>query len=154
MPDLRTWFVVVAVAIILLAVAGFALLSSAPTLTVSEKDDRMRPAIGESATDFAIDTSWLDTPKRNAIVAFMPKGTKTPLAGRAVAVAGDRVSIENWKCHVNGTATESRRRMSVSAAPPTKVPRGCVYILFDKGTGPDSAQVGPIPLWRVLGSVN
>ena len=144
------------------------------TVDIEENDRTMRPSLDKKKvkgrTRFKIDATWLDAPDmtpdmapdmapdmpndRGEVIAFVPPGSRKPLAARAVAVPGDRISVRDGKLHVNDRpAGAGERVMPVKHVPEFVCPRDSFYVLFDraKGRGDDSAGHGPVPAWRVLG---
>jgi len=118
-------------------------------------DRGMRPALKAGMTRFAVDRSWTASPTRGTVVAFAPPGRdQTPTVTRAVAIPGDEVEVKDHLIRVNGTpASSSTRTSPAETIKKFRIPRGYVYLLTDRPDGPDSTTLGPLPLWRVLGSV-
>ena len=155
MNELRTWFVVCAVAIVVLTAAGIYLGGAAPTVTVPEGNSSMRPAIGDNQTTFSIDTSWHSSKTRDDIVVFYPPGRSQLSVARVVALPGDRLEIARGKIRFNGKSpSESKKKVEKTPdVPASVVPAGCAYLLVDGTKGEDSAEFGPLPLWRILGKI-
>ena len=154
-PEVPRWFTLGLV--LVGAAVGIVILLTGekPVVEVPAIDNSMRPAIGEE-TIFTVDTSWLDKPSRDAIVAFVPPGKSgSTSVARVVALEGDSLEVRNRKLFVNGATNKSiNKSMSMEAAPKFKCPRDCVYVLIDRSRGSaDSSKFGPLPLWRVLGSI-
>ena len=73
-----------------------------------------------------------------------------------VGLAMTDFAKRNKKLYVNGRQCgQSRRMMREEAVPEIVCPRDCVFLLIDGSSGraTDSIQYGPVPLWRVLGSI-
>jgi signal peptidase I len=151
--ELRAWFVAPAVIIVALTAVVLVLGRSSDSVTVPETNKSMRPAIGSTQTSFAVSAAWHDDPTRGSIVAFVPPGGTTAAVARVVALPGDRIQATKRRYVVNGKPTESRRNSPVQDSSHVIVPRGCVFVLVDGTSGVDSSEVGPIPLWRVLGEI-
>ena len=137
----------VAVALLISWLSGF-------TIEIPLTDRTMRPAIGARETKFDVDAGWLDEPRRDTIVAFLPPGEERPKyrAVRVVAVAGDRVEIRAHKPYVNGAVPGAIKGIvRVETLPESVVPRDCVYVLNHSSGMTDSVDFGPLPLWRVGG---
>lgn len=100
--------------------------------------------------------------KRNDIVIFRSFYGNELLIKRIVAVAGDRVDIDNktGKFMVNGTAQESdfiigktyTRETGVSF--PMTVPNGCVFVLGDnREVSLDSRDFGFVDVSKIIGKL-
>jgi type IV secretory pathway protease TraF len=145
-----------AVAVLAVAVAMVLVWLKRPRVEISLSDGTMRPAIGRLKTRFDINAAWLDAPRRNTIVAFIPPDAKTfkYRASRVVALAGDRIEVHDRKAYVNGTIPKgAERSLPTADLPEFVVPRDCVYVLNDFPENPDSIDFGPLPLWRVVGEL-
>ena len=145
-----------AVAVLAVAVALVLVWVNRFRVEIRLSDGSMRPAIGKLKTRFDVDTAWLDAPRRNTIVAFIPPDAKTVKykASRVVALAGDRIEIQDHRTYVNGTIPKGFGRILLTAdLPELVVPRDCVYVLNDSPASPDSIDFGPLPLWRVAGQL-
>lgn len=156
LPQVPNWFYLGAAAVGAAVAIVFLLTAEKTVVEVKGTDGAMRPAIKEG-TKFTVDPSWLARPARDAIVAFVPPGTsRKPSVARAVALAGDALEVRARRLYVNGALNPKTKRV----LPPEEVlkftcPRDCVYVLVDKAKSGsrDSSQFGPLPLWRVLGSI-
>jgi type IV secretory pathway protease TraF len=145
-----------AVAVLAVAVALVFVWVKRFRVEISLSDGTMRPAIGKIKTRFDVDTAWLDAPRRNTIVAFIPPDGKAVRyrAARVLALAGDRIEIQDCKPYVNGTIPMGfGRSLPGVDLPELVVPRDCVYVLNDSPNGLDSVGFGPLPLWRVAGEL-
>jgi signal peptidase I len=156
LPQIPNWFYLGAVAIGAAVAIVFLLTGEKIVVEVPGTDGAMRPAIGKD-TSFTVDPSWLAKRKRNAIVAYVPPGkSKKPSIARVVALEGDSLEVRARKLYVNGAVNlKVQRSMPAEEAPKFTCPRDCVYVLVDRpkrGTR-DSCSFGPVPLWRVLGSI-
>jgi signal peptidase I len=156
LPDIPRWFYLGVVAIGAAVAIVFLLTGEKIVVEVKGTDTAMRPAIGKE-TSFTVDPSWLAKRTRNAIVAYVPPGkSKKPSVARVVALEGDSLEIRARKLYVNGAVNPKvKRPMPVEEAPKFTCPRDCVYVLVDKPKRGirDSCDFGPVPLWRVLGSI-
>ena len=156
LPEVPSWFYLGAVATGVAVAIVFLLSRERTVVKVPATDSAMRPAIGEG-TDFEVDPSWLANPTRDAVVAYVPPGrSEAPSVARVVAVAGDRLEVRMSKLYVNGKAgANTQRGMSTAEVPQFTCPRACVYVLVDKPSRGvrDSDNFGPLPVWRVLGSI-
>ena len=156
MPEVPKWFTLGLVLVGAAVGVVIFLTGEKAVVAVSGTDKSMRPAIGEE-TRFSVEASWLARPSRNAIVAFAPPGKsgRTSVA-RVVAIEGDSLEVRGGMLFVNGAANKNtRRRMPVAEVSKFTCPRDCVYVRVDNVRGgADSSQFGPLPLWRVLGSIS
>jgi len=117
-------------------------------------DSSMRPAIGTDITMFKVDPSWMKRPQRMSIVAFVPPGGGAPKVARAVALPGDELEVVGGSLRVNGARLEeTARSVPFKDVPRFRVPRDCAYLLVDGERGSDSVELGPVPLWRILGGL-
>jgi hypothetical protein len=92
------------------------------------------------------------------VVVFTPPAGGNLQAARVVALPGDRIKVIKKRLHVNGKPLRStNRRTAEESVPEFICPTGCVYVLIDSGGGritiKDSIDFGPLPLWRVVGSI-
>ena len=156
LPDVPRWFYFGGVAIGAAVAMVFLLTGEKIVVEVPATDGAMRPAIGKE-TSFTVDPSWLALPTPNAIVAYVPPGkSRKPSVGRAVALEGDSLEVRSRWLYVNGALNpKATRLMPAEDVPQFTCPRDCVYVLVDRVRqgGRDSAEFGPLPLWRILGSI-
>lgn len=90
-----------------------------------------------------------DAPKRNDIVSYSRNGMVR--IGRAVAIAGDRVSVDHGRLYVNGYEQEAYYTTPGSVAEHT-VPQDRVFIMNDyRSDTKDSRTYGEIPVSDVEG---
>lgn len=90
-----------------------------------------------------------DSPKRNDIISYRKGGTTR--TGRAVAIAGDRVSVDHGRLYVNGYEQEAYYTTPGSVAEHT-VPQGKVFIMNDyRSDEKDSRRYGDVSLDDVEG---
>ena len=155
MSKVPTWFLLGVVAVG--SAVGIVLLTAGKKIVVEIplSDKSMRPKIGEG-TRFVVDPSWLTARRKNAAVAFIPPGGREPRVARVVALPGDRIRVRDRRLYVNGKpARGTKHAMPQDSAPEFVCPAGCVYVLVDNSSGKskDSADFGPLPMWRVLGSL-
>jgi signal peptidase I len=157
LPEIPSWFYLAAVAVGAVVGIVFLLARNKITVQVDLNDSAMRPAIGK-ATSFTVDPSWLAKPKRNAIVAFVvPGGSAGPVVARAVALRGDTLEVRSGKLYVNGVLNaKATRALPEENVAKLTCPRDCIYVLVDaaRAGNQDSTDFGPLPLWRVLGSIS
>ena len=57
------------------------------SVEIPASDETMRPAIGPYETNFDVDAEWLDAPRRDTIVAFMPPDQSTWQQSSAIVSA-------------------------------------------------------------------
>jgi signal peptidase I len=156
MQKLQDWAFYSA-AVIAVGAALLVVLSRHVVIEVPLKDKTMRPAIGAEETHFTVDTSWVEKPGRGSAVAFVPPGKgRRPRVARAVALEGDTIEVGDGRLLVNGKSPKGPGRRLKFAAGGIRVPRDSVYVLVDVKSGrasADSLDFGPLPMWRVLGSV-
>jgi hypothetical protein len=156
MPEVPSWLSL-GVVVIGAAVGATFMLSREKTIVeVSPDDNAMRPAI-KDGTKFTVDTSWLLRPTRDVIVAYVVPGKpKEPTLGWAVAKGGDRLEVRARKLYVNGRiSSKTKASMRMEEMSKFTCPRDCVFVLIDgsKRGLKDSSDLGPLPLWRILGSI-
>lgn len=97
-------------------------------------------------------------PARGDVVTAVPPGSDGEVVKRVVAVAGDRVALEDGVLVVNGVAVPEpyadRHGTDGEYAGPLTVPPGSAYLLGDRrGTSVDSRAFGPVPVGDLLGRV-
>lgn len=156
MRRLSEWlFYLVAAVIAGVILFRYHLSSEDSTIEIPLSDTSMRPAIGVDSTVFKIDASWNARPERMAVVAFVPPGGGAPRVARAVALEADTVEVIKGILHVNGAPVkDTARRIPLGDVPPLCIPKGCVYLMMDaERGGPDSIELGPVPMWRILGAI-
>ncbi len=157
LPEIPSWFSLGAVTVGVAVGIVFLLSRNKVVVEVALNDNAMRPAILK-ATSFTVDASWLAKPTANAIVAYVPPGKSgKPVVGRAVALGGDALEVRSRKLYVNGALNpKAKRFMSEEDVARSTCPRDCIYVLVDMPVSgsQDSTDFGPVPLWRVLGSIN
>ncbi|MHC4200898.1 MAG: S26 family signal peptidase [Planctomycetota bacterium] len=153
-----TWFLLGVVAVG--SAVGISLLTMGKktVIEIELSNKAMRPAIGEKQTRFTVDPSWLTERSKNAVVAFTPPGGGNLMIARVVALPGDRIKVVKKRLHVNGKLLRSSsRRTREDSVPEFICPAGCVYVLIDNAasriTAKDSLDFGPLPVWRVVGSL-
>lgn len=156
MPKLPKWFLPIIVAVGVAVAMAYVFTGSEREIEVSESDRSMRPIIGKKAR-FKVNAAWLARPTRNTVVAFHPPGgAPRPAVATVVALPGDKIEVREHRLYVNGAVTKSDvRSMPRKTVPEFKCPHDCVYVLVASAQGKvkDSVEFGPLPLWRVLGSL-
>ena len=152
--------ITVAIPLVLCIAALFALkffLLDRVIVVIPRDSKNMRPAIGKSTTRFTLDVLavYKRRLRQGDVVAYhLPQNSL--LAGRVIALAGDRVTIKAGHVQVNGREYKPQgallaTRMNLSGL---LIPRDCVYLLADvRDKDPDSWKVGPIELRYVLGKI-
>jgi len=153
-----TWFLLGVVAVGSAVGISFLTMGKKTVIEVELSNKTMRPAIGEKQTRFTVDPSWLTERRKNAVVAFTPPGGGKLQIARVVALPGDRIKVIKRRLHVNGRPLKSTNRKAPEESVPEFIcPAGCVYVIIDKGGGrtttKDSIDFGPLPVWRVVGSI-
>ena len=153
-----TWFLLGVVAVGSAVGISFLTMGKKTVIEVELSNKTMRPAIGEKQTRFVVDPSWLTERRKNAVVAFAPPGGEGLQIARVVALPGDRIKVIKHRAHVNGKPLRSTsRRAPEESVPEFICPAGCVYVLIDNSastlTTKDSIDFGPLPIWRVAGSI-
>ena len=124
------------------------------------RGDSMEPSLtsGSLALFYRLDHTY----RRNDIVLFRPNGRNELLIKRIVAVAGDRVDIDDQTgtLLINGTAEREAAAVGKTysrtggTAFPLRVPDGCVFVLGDnREAALDSRSIGPIGVGGVVGKV-
>lgn len=122
--------------------------------------DSMEPSLtnGNTVFFYRLETAY----QRNSIVIFMPPGQKGLLIKRVVAVAGDRVDIDDktGTFLVNGVSRQEEAangrtyQRSGGIAFPFTVPKGCVFVLGDnRETALDSRSFGAVGINSLVGKV-
>jgi signal peptidase I len=96
-------------------------------------------------------------PRAGDIIVFQsPLNSHEDLVKRIVAVAGDRVSIEQGVLYVNGEPVEEPyllERPFAGAFPETEVPPGHVFVLGDnRNNSGDSRLFGPVDEKAIIGT--
>lgn len=156
LPEVPSWFYLGAVTVGAAVGAVYMLSREKVVVEVAASESGMRPAIGDG-TSFKVDTSWLAKRTRNVIVAYVPPGKSAkPTVAWVVARPGDSLEIRERKLYVNGAkCPKARRDMPLEEMPELMCPRDCVYLLVDTPgrNVQDSLSFGPLPLWRVMGSI-
>jgi signal peptidase I len=101
-----------------------------------------------------------ETIQRNdVLVFFYPDGSRTPYIKRLIALAGDRVRIENFIVYVNGKPlpqlyinTTRLRKSSSRYMPEIQIPKGHLFLLGDnRDNSWDSRFFGVLPEKNVIG---
>ncbi len=158
MSKVPTWFMLGVVAVGSAVGISFLTMGKKTVVEVELSNKAMRPAIGDKQTRFVVDPSWLAERRKNVVVAFTPPGGGNLEIARVVALPGDRIRVIKKRLHVNGKLLRAtNRRASEDSVPEFVCPAGCVYLLIDKSGGrgrtKDSLDFGPLPIWRVVGSI-
>jgi len=157
LPEIPSWFYLGAAAVGAVVGIVFLLSRNKVVVEVPLSDGTMRRAIGKESK-FTVDTSWLSRPTPNAIVAYVPPGKSgSPVVARVVALGGDTLEVRKRTLFVNGAVNpEAPQLMPEENVAKFTCPRDCVYVLVDssRSGSQDSTKFGPLPLWRVMGSIN
>ena len=95
-------------------------------------------------------------PRRGDLVVFRAPASDGLMLKRIVALAGDRVGLEDGVLHVNGHAVREpfvdHRLVESVYFGPVRVPSGTVFVMGDQRSDSlDSRTFGPVPRRRILG---
>jgi signal peptidase I len=98
-------------------------------------------------------------PRRGDLVVFHAPAAGGLMLKRIVALAGDRVGIEDGVLHVNGRAVREpfvdHRLVDSVYFGPVRVPSGAVFVMGDRRSDSlDSRVFGSVPRRRIVGRVD
>jgi len=153
-----TWGIVIEIVIIAAAAFAIAMLVQAflfKPFTIHQVS--MRPTLEEGDRILINRVVYhFRDPKNGDVVVFdSPVVEGEDLVKRVVAVAGDRVAVNDGDLYVNGVAQEEAYLLEQDFAgeyPEIEVPEGQVFVMGDnRNNSGDSRSFGPIEVDRIIG---